>query len=47
MEFDRFPRQETQNMVIFPDGTSGVRKFLHAVTREIDGKVYLDGRRVR
>ena len=41
------PTVETQQMVIFPDGKCGVRKFRHMVTREVDGTVYLDGRQVR
>ena len=46
-EVGLLPTTETQQMVIFPDGKCGVRKFRHMVTREVDGTVYLDGRRVR
>ena len=40
---DRLTTCETQEMVIFADGKFGVRKFRHRVTREIDGRVHLDG----
>ena len=46
-EVGLLPTAETQQMVIFPDGKCGVRKFRHMVTREVDGTVYLDGRKVR
>ena len=46
-EVGLFPTTETQQMVIFPDGKCGVRKFRHMVTREIDGTVNLDGRQVQ
>ena len=42
-----FAENETQQMIIFSDGKCGVRKYRHMVTREIDGKIFLDGRRVR
>jgi hypothetical protein len=42
-EAARFAENTTQEMIIFPDGLSGVRKFSNTVTRHIDGRIYLNG----
>ena len=46
-EHGRFATGELQEMVIFSTGKTGVRKLRNTVTRDIDGKVYLNGERKR
>ena len=46
-EYKRFAVDEEQNMVILETGRTGVRKLKNAVTRDIDGTVYLNGKKVR
>ena len=46
-EHKQFATSEQQEMVIFSTGRTGVRKLLNMVTRDIDGKVYLNGIRKR
>ena len=42
-EFKRFAENTLQEMVIFPNGMSGVRKFYNMATRYIDGRIFLNG----
>ena len=46
-EHRRFAVDETQNMVIFENGRTGVRKLRNVVTRDVDGTVFLNGVKVR
>jgi hypothetical protein len=42
-EFKRFAEHVQQEMIIFSWGLSGVRKFSYMATREIDGRIFLNG----
>ena len=42
-EVKRFAENTLQEMVIFPNGMSGVRKFSNMATRYIDGRIFLNG----
>ena len=42
-EVKRFAEDTLQEMVIFPSGLSGVRKFSNMATRYIDGRIFLNG----